>query len=292
MQGVYNHLEGNQNSGARASVAIHASSGNSPSKDQSGSEDERSSVTEDAKSLDQGLSYLGSSNDLVVGMVLCKYNSPLLPPLLAMLAACPGPDAPASSAPEAEPTDNSEASLSADKPCPPASSAAASASEVHTMPISTLSSSSNAAAERSSTATDKEIKELDTCEATRNTDASNQQEPAQGSTTSEAASQNVSISVQQNWEAPDHTREQRKSSGDGQENKEKSVTTVHFGVNEPVLIINPDGSREYVLLSDEQAARQLALQEAEEQEAAAFAAAKAATYWVSLLSPWKDYYTS
>lgn len=282
---MYDHLEGNQNSGARAAVAIRASSGNSStSKDQSRSEDVGSSVTEEAKSSDQGVSHLGSSNH-VVGMVLCKYNRPLLPPLFAMLAAMSGPGAPASSAPEAEPTDNCESSLSADDPCPPASSAAASASEVHTTPISTLSSSSNAAEKTCSAATDKEVNESSTCEATGNADASNQQEPAQEPTTSEAALQNASVSVQQNWEAPDLTKKHEKSSGDEQEDKGKSAMTVRFGVNEPVLLINPDGSREYVLLSDEQAARQLAQQEAEEQEAAAFTAAKAATYWVRLLFP-------
>lgn len=82
---------------------------------------------------------------------------------------------------------------------------------------------------------------------------------------------------------------QQQSSSEEMEHKAESAddipnaTPLHFGFNEPVLMLNPDGSRLFVLLKDELAAKELEIQKRKEETAAAIAAAKAATYWVSLL---------
>ena len=57
-------------------------------------------------------------------------------------------------------------------------------------------------------------------------------------------------------------------------------TAAPDGPRQPALLVNPDGSQMYVLLTDEAALQAQARLEHEAQAAADQAAAKASTYWV------------
>ena len=267
----------------RPTVAIHASSGSSsssPASPQQSEVDGFHGMFAKSWHLSQHATS-SSSGDRIVGMVICSYSSRPLPPLFAMLAAFSDMDASASEDSETMLPNNRHAI----NPCPHASTAAAS-SEVLSTAISTDFQGSEGAQQASSKGDASMVDKMEDAGC-----CSGQHVASPCLVSDPDASidhENLDMAAEQSSIKQEHVEGLRMQSScelhDHFADKQSNRVLHHFGINEPVLMVNPDGSEMYVLLSDEQAAKEKADQMRHEREAAAIAAAKAATYWVSLYS--------
>lgn len=278
---------------SKPTVVIHASSGsssNSPVSSQQSETDKLHGL--EPKSGHAGQHVLSNpSRDHVVGMILCSYFSRPLPPLFAMLAAFSGADASTGDDSEISLPNDSRAVTPDGAPCPHASTAAAS-SEMHSTAISTEPHGAEGA-QQASNKGDASIfhsmEDAGSCSGQHDASSCPVYHP---DASMESDRQDVDMAPEQNSAEQGSSEALQKQNSCGMHDhqacvadEESKVVLHHFGINEPVLMINPDGSKVYVLLSDEQAAKEKADQMRQEREAAAIAAAKAASYWVSLSSP-------
>lgn len=210
----------------------------------------------------------------LIGMVLCRYNSAPLPPLFAMLAAISGSDAPDG--------EQSDAAVPRDRDAMDSSEAAGADSMAISPAIGAASSTPDGSNEGS---------EAMISEAMKTAGPSADQHAFSTTQVSGPSSKDNAQSVDMTVEQNRMGGSQQQGSSEQMEHESESAddspsaVPLHFGINEPVLMLNPDGSKVFVLLIDEQAAKDEEVQKRKEETAAAIAAAKAATYWVHYLIP-------
>lgn len=270
----------------KPTVAIYASSSSSPGSSQKSEIDKVHDTEPKSWHLGQNVPS-NPSGDHVVGMTFCSYNSRPLPPLFAMLAAFSDMDASAGEDSVTLLPNDSHAMSPDGAPCPHASTAAAS-SEMHSTAISTESHGSEGAQQASSKGDASIVHGMEDAGSCSGQHAAPSCPESHPDANMERDQQDLNM-VEQSSEKQECAECLHKQSSCGMHDhqanfadEESNIVLHHFGINEPVLMINPDGSKVYVLLSDEQAAKEKADQMRQEREAAAIAAAKAATYWVSL----------